>query len=358
MSGMGEGSCVRRDRLLALRLSRPYPDSMNENLHDELARLLGGYWYTQTIYVAAKLGLAELLKDGPKSAQELAQATATNPTALYRLLRALASIGIFAEEQGHFVLTPLAECLLDPSMKALATMRGECQYRAWGELLYSVQSGQPAFEKVYGKPIFDFFSENPETGKLFDQAMTGVHGRETEAMLEAYDFTGIRTLADIGGGNGSVLTAVLRRYPAMQGILFDLPAVGERAKSNIEAAGLEGRCQLMAGNFFQSVPAGADAYLMRHIIHDWDDEKSITILSNCRQVIGQGGKLLVIEGVVPPGNEPSVSKFFDLAMMVLPGGMERTEEEYRQLFEAAGFRLTEIVPTRTWVSVIEGEVSA
>lgn len=158
MSGMGEGSCVRRDRLLALRLSRPYPDSMNENLHDELARLLSGYWYTQTIYVAAKLGLAELVKDGPRSAQDLAQATGTNPKALYRLLRALASLGIFAEKQGRFVLTPLAECLLAPSMKALATVRGEFQYRGWGDLLHSVETGHSAFENVYGKPIFDYFS--------------------------------------------------------------------------------------------------------------------------------------------------------------------------------------------------------
>jgi ubiquinone/menaquinone biosynthesis C-methylase UbiE len=331
---------------------------MNDNLHDQLARLLSGYWYTQTIYVAAKLGLAELLKDGPRSAQELAEVTQTNPRALYRLLRALASIGIFAEKEGQFALTPLAECLLDPSMKALAIMRGECQYRAWGELLYSVQSGRSAFERVFGKRIFDYFSEHPETGKLFDQAMTGVHGRETQAMLEAYEITGMGTLADIGGGNGSVLTAILRRYPAMQGILFDLPSVVERAKSNIEAAGLEGRCRVVPGSFFEAVPAGADAYLMRHIIHDWDDDQCITILRNCRRAMGQGGKLLVVEGVVPPGNEPSVSKFFDLAMMVLPGGMERTQEEYRQLFEAAGFRLSRIVPTGTWVSVMEGEAGA
>jgi hypothetical protein len=324
---------------------------MSENLYDQLARLVSGYWYTQTIYVAAKLGIADLLKDGSRSAQELAEATGTNPKALYRLLRALASIDIFAEDQARFALTPLAECLLDPSMKAIATLRGECQYRAWGELLYSVQTGKSAFAKVYGKPVFDYFSEHPETGKLFDQAMTGVHGRETEAMLEAYDFTGIGMLADIGGGNGSVMTAILRRYPALRGILFDLPAVVERTR----AAGLEGRCQVLAGNFFEAVPPGADAYLMRHIIHDWDDDKAITILSNCRRAMGQGGKLLVVEVVVPTGNEPSVSKFFDLAMMVLPGGMERTEEEYRQLFEAGGFRLTRIVPTRTWVSVIEGK---
>jgi hypothetical protein len=331
---------------------------MNDNLHDQLAYLLSGYWQTQTIYVAAKLDIAELLKDGPRTAQELAQATGTNPRALYRLLRALASLGIFAEDEGGFVLTPLAECLLDPSMEALATVRGEFQHRAWGELLYSVQSGKSAFEKLYGKPIFDYLCDHSETGKLFDLAMTGVHGRETEAMLEAYEFAGIGRLADIGGGNGSVITAILRRYPAIQGILFDLAGVVKRANANIEAAGLEGRCQVMAGNFFEAVPAGADAYLMRHIIHDWDDDKSLTILRNCRQAMGQGGKLLVVEGVVPPGNEPSVSKFFDLAMMVLPGGMERTEDEYRQLFEAAGFWPTRIVPTRTWVSVIEGEARA
>jgi hypothetical protein len=330
---------------------------MSDTLHDQLARLVSGYWYTQTVYVAAKLGIAELLQDGSKSAQELAEATGTNPTALYRLLRALASLGIFAEVQGCFVLTPLAECLLDPSMRAMAIMRGEFQYRAWGELLYSVQTGQSAFEKIYGKPIFEFLSDNPETGRLFDQAMTGVHGRETEAMLGAYDFTGIGTLADIGGGNGSVITATLQRYPAMQGMLFDLPGVVKRAKANIEAVGLEGRCQVMAGNFFETVPPGADAYLMRHIIHDWDDDTSNMILRNCRRAMGQGSKLLVVEGVVPPGNEPSVSKFFDLAMLVSPGGMERTAEEYRQLFEAAGFRLTRIVPTRTWVSVIAGEAS-
>jgi hypothetical protein len=243
-------------------------------------------------------------------------------------------------------------------MKALATVRGEFQYRAWGKLLHSVQTGQSAFEKVYGKPIFDYFTEDPETGKLFDQAMTGVHGRETDAMLEAYDFTRVGTLADIGGGNGSVLTGILRKYPAMEGILFDLPAVVERARANIEAAGLEGRCQVVPGNFFEAVPPGADAYLLRHIIHDWDDDKSVTILRNCHRAMGQGGRLLVVEGVVPPGNQPSVSKFFDLAMMVLPGGMERTQEEHRQLFEAAGFRLASIVPTRTWVSVIEGEAGA
>lgn len=282
---------------------------MNDpNLQDQLARLVSGYWYTQTIYVAAKLNIAELLEDGPKAVEELAQATATNPKALYRLLRALASIGIFAEEAGRFSLTPLAECLLDPSTNAMALMRGSFQYQAWGELLHSVQTGQSAFEKVFGKPIFDFFAENPDPGRLFDQAMTGVHGRETGAMLEAYEFAGIKTLTDIGGGNGSVITAILNKYPAMQGILFDLPGVMERTKANLKASGLEGRCGVVTGSFFEAVPPGADAYLMRHIIHDWDDEKSLTILRNCRKAIGGTGKLLVVEGVVPVAtSHPSAS---------------------------------------------------
>jgi len=327
--------------------------------HDELARLMSGYWYTQTIYVAAKLRLADLLNDGPKTADELAQATGPNARFLYRLLRALASVGIFAEDdRRRFALTPMAECLrsdVPGSQWSMAIMRGGLQYEAWGQLLHSIQTGQPAFEKIHGMPIFEYFSKHPEEGKLFDAAMTGVHGRETAAMLDAYDFSGIGTLADIGGGNGSVLTAILTKYPKMQGILFDLPAVVERARANIETAGLVDRCQVVAGSFFEAMPPGADAYLMRHIIHDWDDDQSVTILRNCRKAMGDAGKLLVVEGIVPSGNEPSISKFFDLAMMVLPGGMERTEPQYRRLYEAAGFRLTRIVPTKTWISVIEGE---
>jgi hypothetical protein len=320
---------------------------------------MSGYWFTQAIHVAARLKLADLLRDDAKTAEELALPTGTQARPLYRLLRALASAGIFAEDDAHrFRLTPLAECLrsdVPGSLWAMAMLRGGLQYQAWGQLLHSVQTGQSAFEKIHGMPVFDYFAKHPDQGKLFDEAMTGVHGRETAAMLDAYDFSGIGLLADIGGGNGSVITAILKQYPAMQGILFDLPGVAERAHANIAAAGLAERCRVEAGSFFVAVPSGADACLMRHIIHDWDDDQSTAILKNCRQALGKRGKLLVVEGVVPPGNEPSVSKFFDLAMMVLPGGMERTAEEYRRRYEAAGFRLSRIVPTRTWVSVIEGE---
>lgn len=326
---------------------------------DQVARLASGYWHTQAIYVAAKLGIADLLTTGSKSAEELAAATQTNARALYRLLRALASLGIFAEDDAHrFALTPMAECLrsdVPGSVRSLAIIRGEWQYEAWGGLLDSVRTGACAFETIHGVPLFDYLAANPEKGKLFDEAMTGVHGRETKAMLDAYDFAGVGVLADIGGGNGEVIASVLKRYPTMRGILFDRPAVVERSRANLDAAGLSERCAAVGGNFFASVPAGADAYLLRHIIHDWDDEKSVAILRNCRAAMGKGGRLLLVEGIVPPGNEPSVSKFFDLAMMVLPGGMERTEDEYRQLLAASGFALKRIVPTQSWISVIEGE---
>lgn len=323
----------------------------------QIARMLTGYWISQAIYVAAKLGLADLVKDGPKSADDLAKTTGTHAPSLYRLLRALASVGVFAEDDCHrFGMTPLAECLLDVpgSQRYLAIMACEEQFRAWGELLYSVQTGKTGFDKVFGMPIFDFLAQHPEQANAFDLAMVGVHGRESAAVLDAYDFSGFRVLADIGGGNGSVITGVLGKYPALRGILFDLPGVTERATDNIKAAGLADRCQVIGGNFFKAAPQGADAYMMRHIIHDWDDEKATTILQNIHRVMPKDGKLLVIEGVIQPGNDPSFGKLLDLAMLVNPGGKERTEEEYRTLFKMAGFDLVRIVRTAVEISVIEG----
>ena len=329
----------------------PPPELMN--------RMLTGYWISQALYVAAKLGLADLLTSGPRSADDLAQATKTHAPSLYRLLRALASVGVFADDGTHrFSLTPLAECLrsdVPGSQRALAIMSGEEHYRSWGDVLYSVQTGKPAFDKLYGMPVFEFLSKNPEQATVFDAAMVGVHGRETAAMTDAYDFSGIPVLADIGGGNGSLLTGVLRKFPAMRGILYDLSGVTERAKAGLQTAGLAERCQVIGGSFFESVPEGANAYLMRHIIHDWDDEKATKILKNVHRAMGKDGRVLVVEGVILPGNEPAFGKLLDLHMMVVPGGKERTEAEYRKLFEGAGLRLTRIVPTKAEVSVVEGK---
>jgi hypothetical protein len=332
---------------------------MQPSASEQIARLLTGNWMTQALYVVAKLGIPDLVKDGPRSADELAQATSTHGPSLYRLLRALASIGVFVESAGQrFGLTPLAECLrsdVPGSQRALAIMNGEEFYQAWGDLLYSVQTGKPAFEEILEMPLFDFLARNAHKGHVFDEAMVSVHGRETAAMLDAYNFSGISVLADIGGGNGSLLQAVLTRHRSLRGILYDLAHVVERARHSVQAAGLAERCQVIGGNFFQSVPAGADAYLLRHIIHDWDDAKATTILKNVHQAMGKGGKLLLIEGVIPPGNDPSFTKLLDLTMLVIPGGKERTEPEYQDLFARAGFQLTRIVPTPTEISVIEGE---
>ena len=319
--------------------------------------MITGYWISQAIYAAAKFGIADHLKDGPRTIEQLAADTSTNADALYRLLRALASIGIFAEgPPRQFSLTPMAEALqsdIPGSKRALALMSGDEQFRAWAEIDYSIQTGKKAFDKVFGKPIFDYLGDHLDKARIFDAAMVGIHGRESNAVHDAYDFSKIGTLADIGGGNGSQLIALLKSHPTMKGILFDLPHVIDRAKAQIESAGLSNRCRLVAGDFFQNVPDGADAYFMRHIIHDWEDEKSLTILRNCHRAMPAHGKLLLVESVIPPGNEPFGGKFLDLVMLLIPGGKERTKDEYQTLFEKAGFTLSKIVPTSTEVSIIE-----
>jgi hypothetical protein len=267
-------------------------------------------------------------------------------------------VGVFAEDgQRRFALTPLGDTLrsdVPGSQQAGAIMAGEEHYRAWGELLFCVRTGQTGFDKIYGRPIFDYLADNPEAAWIFDKAMVAVHGTETAAMLDAYDFSAFGVLVDVGGGNGSLLTQVLQKNPKLQGVLYDLPHVVQRAHAGLEAAALTGRCQTIGGSFFVAVPPGGDAYLLRHIIHDWDDAKALTILRNIRKVIPPTGRLLVVESVIPPGNDPGFAKLLDLTMLVIPGGMERTEIEYRALYEKAGFRLQRIVPTAAEVSVIEG----
>src|SRR5262245_45085984 len=237
--------------------------------HQQLDHMITGYWISQAIYAAAKFQIADHLKDGPKTVAELAAATGTNADALYRLLRALASVGIFSEgESRRFALTPLAEPLRSDvagSKRALALMSGDEQFRAWAEIDYSIRTGKMAWEKVFGKPVFDYLGEHPDKARTFDAAMVGIHGRESNAVLNAYDFSAIGVVVDIGGGNGSQITEILKKHTKMKGILFDLPHVIERAKERIQASGLLDRCQLVPGSFFDAVPPGADAYILRHI---------------------------------------------------------------------------------------------
>ena len=227
--------------------------------------LLTGYWRGQAVSVAAELGLADLLRDGPRTPAQLAEATGTHAQSLYRLLRALASVGVFAEdEQGRFALTPLAEPLRSDvagSKRALALMSGDEQFRAWAEIDYSLRTGKVAFDKVFGKPAFDYLGDHPDKARIFDAAMVGIHGRESDAVLDAYDFSVFGVVADVGGGNGSQMTEILKKHAGMKGILFDLPHVIERAKERMQASGLLDRCELVSGSFFDAVPGGADAYV-------------------------------------------------------------------------------------------------
>jgi hypothetical protein len=325
------------------------------DLKTQMNQMIRGYWQTQAIFVVAELGIADLLADGPKHPDELGKLAGVEGDMLYRVLRALASIGIFAEDsEGRFMLTPLAETLCgDSGQRAYARLHGQELYQSWAKLLEAVKTGDAGFLKAYGMPAFEYFAKHPERGAVFDKAMTGHHGAEADPMLDAYDFSGFHDLVDVGGGNGSLLTAILKRHTQMRGVLFDLPRVVDRARPAIENAGLRERCRLVGGSFLEAVPGGADVYLLRHVVHDWRDEDAATILRNCRNGMKPHGKLLVVEIVVPAGNDPSFAKWMDL-MMVTYGGKERSEKQYRTLFAQAGLRLTRVVPTTSVISVIEG----
>lgn len=324
-----------------------------------MLQLISGFWISRCIYVAAKLGIADLVKDGPKTAAELAAATGTDAPSLFRVMRALASVGVFSHDAGDlFAITPLSETLrtdIRGSLRAFAmTELGEEHYPAWGELMHSVRTGQIAFNHAFGVDIWEFFASHPDNAKIFNDAMSGMTAQANEAILSKYEFAGIRTLIDVGGGHGSLITSILPRHAGMNGVLFDSPQVIEGALAAVSASGVGDRCRLVGGNFFESVPAGGDAIILKWIIHDWNDEQCVTILRNCHRALAENGKLILVEAVVPAGNEPHFSKFIDLNMLVMTGGRERTEEEFRALYEASGFRLTRVVATESPFSVIEG----
>ncbi len=325
-----------------------------------MLQMISGFWISRAIYVAAKLGIADHLRDGHRTFDELAAATGTHAPSLYRVLRALASVGVFTEdEKRRFALTPLAETLrtdVPDSLRAFATVElGEEHYPAWGELLHSVKTGEIAFDRAFGMPVWNFFEQNPENAKTFNDAMTGFTLAVNDTVLSSYDFSSIGKIVDVGGGHGSLIASILKANPKMTGVLFDAPPVIEGARHRIRDEGIAERCEAVAGDFFESVPSGGDAYIVKWIIHDWDDERSVSILRNCHRAMAENGRLLLVEAVVPHGSEPHFSKYMDLNMLVMTGGRERTEDEYRALLKASGFRLTRIIPTESPMSIIEGE---
>ncbi len=326
-----------------------------------LLQMMSGFWVSAAIYAAAKLGLADHLKDGPGNVEDLAHKTGANPGALHRLLRALGSVGIFTEVgPRRFALTPLGECLCSDaagSLRSYAIVAKEMGWEPWGELLHSLKTGETAFQHLHGKGYFDYLRENQELGSLFNEAMTGFVTMNGLAVASAYDFTSISKIVDIGGGHGALTSAILAKYPDMRSIIFDLPDVVKGARKKLEDKGLSNRCECIGGDFLKEVPSGGDAYLMTSVIHDWDDDHAVTILRNCRKAMPEIAKLLLIEMVIPPGDTPFFGKLLDLMMLVNLGGRERTGDEYRDLLDTAGFRLTRIIPTNTPSSIIEAVIA-
>jgi len=324
-----------------------------------------GHYFSRALALAAKLGVADFLKDGPRHYEELAKDTGTHAPSLNRVMRLLASVGVFEErDNGAFALTPLAELLrtgVPGSMRSSVLLfAGTGIQDAWKELEYCVQTGEPAFRRHSpdGDP-FSQIAQNPEMAKVFDEAMATFAPMTAAAIAAAYDFSPFRKLVDIGGGNGSLLIGILKANPHLHGIVFDLPHAADKARGKITEAGLQSRCEAIGGDFFKEVPAGADVYIIKHVIHDWNDDRATAILRNVHRAMPPHGKLLIAEGVYPPRIDRSDTSrgaaANDVNMLVSTGGRQRSEAEFRSLYDAAGFKLTKIVPTAARLSLIEGE---
>jgi len=328
-----------------------------------LLHLAAGFHVARALYVAAKLGLADLLGEGPKSGAELAAATGTHAPSLERVMRLLACAGVFAEDDSRcFALTPVSMPLQTNGAGSLRDLivyqLGEETFQAWGELMHSVRTGATAFDRAFGMGVWEYRADHPEYATLFDAAMSNFAGVHIDAVLAAYPFSAFRRVVDLGGGVGRFLVALLSTHPDVKGVLFDLPHVVERARAHIASAGLAHRCEVLSGDILLGMPEGADAYVLSRVIHDWDDARALAILQNCRYAMQRNAKLLLIERILPARVEPSPAVrsllASDLMMMVMNGGRERTAAQYRALFDAAGFTLTTVVPTGTAASVIEG----
>jgi SAM-dependent methyltransferase len=332
-----------------------------------LRRLIGSYRITHAIKAAAELGIADHLGENPQGAAGLAERLNVNPQALYRLLRTLAGIGLLADAgDGQFTLTPVGACLrrdAPDGMRAWALCEGAEYYQgAWMNLTHAVETGETAFEHTHGETFYQYLASHPETGHCFSQAMLDYARLIAAAVVAEYDFAGVRKVVDIGGSHGHLLSAILKANPAVSGVLFDRPAVVERAAERIRAAGLAERAELVAGDFFESLPEGGDLYILSRILMDYDDERSVRLLQNCRRAMRPGGRVLVVQLLMPEQGAAAASRdrlfeaaVSDLNMLVLTGGRERTEGEYRTLLGRAGFGLSRVVPTRALVSLVEGE---
>jgi hypothetical protein len=325
-----------------------------------MLQLISGFWIARAVYAIAKLGIPDLLKDETKTADELAAATNMHAPSLFRILRALVSVGVLSSSDGaRFGLTPLSETLITDAPGSLRWFAiselGQEHYPAWGNLMHSLKTGEIAFDHHFGVDVWKYFSQNPEDAAVFNNSMSGLTAVTNDAVARLYDFSGFNTLVDVGGGHGALITGILKSNPKLKGILFDSPEVVEGARPKIEAAGLADRCETVSGDFFKAVAGGGDAYILKFIIHDWEDQKAITILKNCRTHMQPNSRLILVDCVVPESNEPHFSKFIDLNMLVMTGGKERTEKEFDELLSAAGFKLLRVISTDQPTSIVEAE---
>ncbi len=324
-------------------------------LHD----LIIGKWISQSISVAATLGVADRLARGPKGTEELAREVGADPRSLYRVMRALSVVGIFAERaDGRFEQTPMSACLQSEvrgSWRPFAVFMGsEFSWRSWGDLLYSVRSGKPAFNHVHGGALFDYLAVHPAERDVFDAVMVDITRNLSNAVAASYGFSAFKHIVDVGGGHGALLKAILRGNPGARGTLFDLPEVVQGAKENAVEEGFADRLEIVAGDVFASVPRGGDAYILSRVIHDWDDDRAGAILDSCAKAMARGTKLLLVESVIRAA-EPSFGKLADLEMLVMTGGRERTEEQYNDLLRHSGFRPVRVVRTPSVADVVEAE---
>lgn len=331
---------------------------------ERMIQLATGFVFTAALQPVARLNIPDLLADGPLPVAELAAKTGSHADALYRVLRLLASAGVFAELPGKaFGLTPMSQLMrtgVPGSLRDFAVWIGNpFHFKVWGEMGHSVRTGQPAVERVTGKVCFDAIFGDPEVAYDFNMAMTTFSRMIAPAVIEAYDFSGIGTLMDVAGGHGAILCEILTAYPNMKGILFDLPNVIQEANCHICSLKMDHRCETITGDFFERIPPGADAYYMQHIIHDWDDERSLKILANCRKALegSKEGRLIIVDAIVQENSDPDMSKWLDLEMLLLPGGRERTRREWDALMTQAGFTITKAVPIALGKSVIEVRLS-
>jgi hypothetical protein len=332
---------------------------MTPNPAEQVLQVATGYMASSSLYVATALNVADHLAGGPKTAAELARATGANEDALNRILRVLASIGIFEQvEPRRYGLTPASQLLrkdVPGSLYGMALFLPDpLHFNIYANLMHSVMTGEPAAEMTVGMPLFEYFAQHPEQSEIFNNAMTSFSAPVAGAAVEAYDFSKYGMIVDVAGGHGEVLMTILKANPKSKGVLAEIGHVVEGAKPRIAKAGLADRCEAVACDFFKSVPKGGDAYVMKHIIHDWDDKRASTILNNIRSAMGdKRGKVILLETVIPEGPEPHLGKFIDIEMLAYPGGRERTAEEFKALFDGCGFELTQIVPTKSPLSVVE-----